>query len=159
MTYCGKTLSQRDGNNRNKNIMYNPNTSIGDPPEGRRVIDVNILIDIADVYIFLCGAHDKIATLWGFCALADVIPQEVDRLKDVAGERGQNLRNVLSLASETTASDKLTGGKAYFMSVLPYLNHYHGWSDKGDILQAEETRQGIQEIPRYNLEDKKVDFN
>ena len=105
-------------------------------------------------YIELCQRYDKLCELSGLTGFLGVGRRffDLDGNHSAAGDE-LGIREMIFQASEDTATGLLVGGSRPPMSVLPYLNHKHGW-DKGQVVETKS--QSVltgSDLPRLGMSD------
>lgn len=122
MTYIGMRLFKKK-NGFFKDTTYKKGSAM---PTTYNAYDLAKIEAGTDCYIALCRKYDKIVTLAGLCEFLGVGRMYFSKRGDMAWKN--RIREKIYMASEDTATEALVGGKRSPMSILPYLNHFHGWA-------------------------------
>lgn len=139
MTYIGRRVFGRVQYGKSKVFLEKIINRDGKIVNGMR-LDTEKLKVATGYYVELCRLYDKVCTMGGLCAFLGIDS------KTIRASNDRDLQQMIYEASENTAGEVLLSGKRPPMSVLPYLNHFHGWTR--DVSQQEEVvENGVKALP------------
>lgn len=127
--------------------------------------DIDIVNNIADIYINYCVMYDKAVNANGFTKLLgidDVVFYRWlngdDGGDDVARKRKSVAQKIIA-ENEKSLSEILTTGKRNPVAVLGVLNHYHGWNMPHVSREiAQKPARSVEELPSFgNMHNALVD--
>lgn len=106
----------------------------------KKWIDYKKLYPILDFYISLCDLYDKMISVYGFGRLVGIPESTFYQFGSVerASADGLNMVKRLNAERERTLSERLASGKVNPVGVLGCLNHWHGWSGVGNMMENRE---------------------
>ena len=139
MAYIGVRLFGGGKKGKNRYVISKYINTAGECVQGHSLDEDKVKV-ASQYYVNLCRLYDKVCTLSGLCSFLGIDKKYFQRHKN------KELLEMIYNASEDTASEVLLSGKRPPMSVLPYLNHFHGWQK--DVSGGEETvESGVKSLP------------
>lgn len=144
MSYIGRRLFGGDTKGKNSIFIEKYINADGELKMGKSLNSEKLKV-AAQYYLDLCRLYDKVCTLSGLCAFLGIGSTYLKENKD------HELRQMIIEASESTASEVLLSGKRPPMSVLPYLNHFHGWQRDVSVQEevVENKAKGLPDLSGY----------
>lgn len=106
------------------------------------------LINIYNIYVYLCQKYNKHICQYGFECLSGISQDTLERwLTDKKASRAHKdiAKNIKRLDEETLA-DFITDGRRNPVGVLAVLNNRFGWSDKRTVITHERPTESLDSI-------------
>lgn len=118
--------------------------------------NLDLLCDIADIYMYLCDTYDKIISVDGYCKLVGVHKDTVYEWarddKNKASSRSSYLAKKLTAERERTLADRLASGVKNPVGVLGCLNHWHNWAGVGNMEERKPQQISLSDVRRQASE-------
>lgn len=118
--------------------------------------DVDIINNIADIYINYCTLYDKAINVNGFTKLLGMSDDRFykwlngDDNGDEVTRKRKLLAQKIIAENEKSLSEILTTGKRNPVAVLGVLNHYHGWNMPHVSREiAQKPARSVEELPSF----------
>lgn len=122
------------------NGYHNNNLNLNNSSCG--AYDINIINNICDIYIYLCGLYDKEVSIMGFSKLTGVNYETLMRWGRKGNELGTSSYDTykkLLMEREESLSSKLATGNKNPVGILAILNKHYQWNLPG--VKTEQNRQ------------------